>query len=236
MKRLRFLLYVLLFSTLVHSQPVSDPNVQEREAKNFHAISINGPFDVYLTQSNEEKIAVSASDEKLLENIKTEIKDGVLQIDWVHTQKLNLGKKKLRAYISFKNIDKLKASDNCDLKIFGETKLENLDVDLSGASDLITGKLNAKQLSFMISGASDVQVSGSAEKLDIDARGASSFKGFNFSTDYCNIKANNASDISITVNKELSAHASGASEIGYKGEAVVRELKITGSCSVSHKS
>src|SRR5258706_7126378 len=99
------LLTGLFFCGIVHSQPANDPNIQLREGKDFHAISISGAFDVYLTQGNEEKVAVSASEEKYLGNIKTEVKDGVLKIEWEHTQKLNLGKKKLRAYISFKNID-----------------------------------------------------------------------------------------------------------------------------------
>ena len=48
-----------------------------------------------------------------------------------------------------------------------------------------------------------------------------------------NASASGASDIKITVNKELSAHASGASDVRYKGNGVIRDLKSSGSSSVS---
>jgi hypothetical protein len=49
----------------------------------------------------------------------------------------------------------------------------------------------------------------------------------------CNVKASGASDIKITVNKELSAQASGASDVRYKGERIIRDLKTSRSSSVS---
>jgi hypothetical protein len=81
-----------------------------------------------------------------------------------------------------------------------------------------------------------MNVSGTAMQLTIDASGASDFRGFELSTDYCDAKASGASDINITVNKELSAHASGASDVQYKGGGVIKEIKSSGASSVSKKS
>ncbi|MEI9808131.1 MAG: head GIN domain-containing protein [Bacteroidota bacterium] len=158
---------------------------------------------------------------------------GVLEIGWDSKgMKWTKGNKKLKAYISFKAIDKLRVSGACDVSIVGELKADDLLVDLSGASDL-KGKIDAKKLSFDMSGASDSKITGTAVSLNIDASGASSFKGFDFSTDYCNVSASGASDIKITVNKELSATASGASDIDYKGAGVVRDVKTSGASSIS---
>ncbi|MEI9911677.1 MAG: DUF2807 domain-containing protein [Bacteroidota bacterium] len=77
------------------------------------------------------------------------------------------------------------------------------------------------------------RITGTATNLDVDASGASSFKGFDLSTDYCNVKASGASGIKITVNKELSATASGASDIDYKGTGVIRDIKTSGASSIS---
>jgi hypothetical protein len=233
MKRLLVIVSGLLLSAGVYAQPtVSDPNVQLREAKNFHAISVSSAFDVYLTQDKEEKVAVSASEAKYLEYIKVEVKNGVLEVGWDHKGKWNNGNKKLKAYISFKSIDKLKASGACNVTIVGILKADDLLVDLSGASDL-KGKVDTKKLAFDISGASDSKISGVAVSLDIDASGASKFKGFDLTTDYCKVTASGASDIKITVNKELSATASGASDIDYKGAGVIRDIKTSGASSIS---
>jgi hypothetical protein len=233
MKKLVVIVSVLLAGAGVYAQqPMSDPNVQVREV---HAISVSSAFDVWLTQGNEEKVAVSAGEAKDLENIKVEVKNGVLEIGWEHKGKWGRGNKKLKAYISFKKIDKLTASGACDVSITGLLKADDLKLDLSGATDL-NGKLDVKKLSVELSGASDAKLSGVTVQLDIDASGASSFKGFDFSADYCNAKASGASDIKITVNKELSANASGASDVDYKGAGVIRDIKTSGASSVSRQS
>jgi len=233
MKKLFVMVSAVLGSVALCAQsPISDPNVEVREAKNFHAISLSSAFDVYLTQGNEEKVAVSASEKKYLEFIKVEVNNGILEIGWDQKGKWNRGNKKLKAYISFKNMDKLKASGACDISIVGVLKANDLLVDLSGASDL-KGKMDAKKLSFDMSGASDAKITGTTLNLDVDASGASSFKGFDLATDYCNVRASGASDIKITVNKELSATASGASDIDYKGSGIIRDIKTSGASSIS---
>ncbi len=73
-------------------------------------------------------------------------------------------------------------------------------------------------------------------QLKIDASGASDFKGYDLVTDYCDAEATGASSIQITVNKELSVRAGGASDVHYKGEAVIRYLKTSGASSVSKRS
>lgn len=233
MKKLLLIIPVSFLSALVYAQPaVSDPNVQVREVKNFHAISLSSAFDVFLTQGNEEKVAVSAGEAKDLANIIVEVKNGVLEIRWDNKGKWGRGNKKLKAYISFKTLDKLKASGACDVSIVGTLNIDDLLVDMSGASDL-KGKVDAKKITFDISGASDIKITGTAINMNIDANGASSFKGFDFSTDYCNARASGASSIRITVNKELSATASGASDIDYKGAGVIRDIKTSGASSIS---
>ena len=233
MKIIVTMLSACLMSAAVFAQPtISDPNIQVREAKDFHAISVSSAFDVYLTQGNEEKVAVSAGETKNLANIKVEVKNGVLEIGWEHNGKWGRGSKKLKAYISYKTIDKLKVSGACDVSIVGSLQSDDLLVELSGASDL-KGKVDSKKLAFDLSGASDAKITGTAGKLDIEASGASSFKGYDLLTDYCNARASGASGIRITVNKELSATASGASDINYKGTGVIRDIKTSGASSIS---
>lgn len=238
MKKLVVILSALLFSAaLFAQQPVSDPNVQVREAKNFHAIHLSSAFDVFLTQGNEEKVAVSAAEEKDLAHITVEVKNGVLHVGWDNKIKWGRSNKKLKAWISFKKIDELHASGACDVDIMGTLKADgDFEIKLSGASDL-SGKLEViKKLSFDLNGASDAKLSGSAKEMKIEASGASSFKGFDFTVDYCSASASGASDIKITVNKELTADASGASDVDYKGEGTTRAVRTSGASSVSRRS
>ena len=114
-------------------------------------------------------------------------------------------------------------------------KADNLKLGLSGASNL-KGKLDAQKLMIDLSGASDMTLSGSVGQVNIEASGASNFKGFDMVVDFCDARASGASDISITVNKELSAHASGASDIKYKGSGLIRDIKTSGASNISRRS
>ncbi len=215
---------------------IKDANVQVREAKDFHAISVSNAFDVYLTQGDEEKVAVSAGNEKHLANIKVEVKNGVLYIGWENKdRKLRIGNNKLKAYISFKKIDKLNVSGACDVKIVGELTADDLKVNLSGASDL-EGKITARNLKIDMSGASDVKINGVASNLKLDLSGACSFKGFDFAANNCIVDASGASDIKLTVNEELTVDVSGASDVAYKGTGSVTKVKSSGSSSVKRVS
>jgi hypothetical protein len=61
MKKLSLLLMVSCDAAGLYAQQVNDPNAEVREAKNFHGISLSSAFDVYISQSNEEAVAVSAA-------------------------------------------------------------------------------------------------------------------------------------------------------------------------------
>lgn len=236
MKKIMFPFLLIFLAVAVSAQKtINDPNVEVREAKNFEAIEISNAFDVYLSQGNEESVAVSASETKYRDNIKVEVRGGVLIIGYDKQLKWNSGSKKLKAYISFKQLNRVKVSGACDVFVVDEWKAENLKIDLSGASNL-KGKMNFHKLVVDLSGASDMQLSGTVGQLIVEASGASDFKGFELSVDFCTAKASGASDIKITVNKELSAEASGASDVRYKGTGLIRDIKTSGASSISKRS
>ena len=72
--------------------------------------------------------------------------------------------------------------------------------------------------------------------LKIEASGGSDFSGYDLITENCIIQASGGSDIQITVNKEIYAEASGASDVNWKGKAAVKGVHASGSGSVSHRS
>lgn len=232
MKKLSVILIAILSFAVVRSQEMNDPNAQVRAVSTFRGISVSNAFDVYLSQSNSEAVAVSAASIKDRDMITVEVKNGILEIRLDKDWKWTSGNKKLKAYISFKNIDKLEISGACDVFISGVIKADKLDIHQSGASDL-KGKVDVKKLNVDLSGASDITITGLATQLTVESSGASDFKGYELVTEICDARASGASDIKITVNKELSAHASGASDVKYKGSGVTKEIKSSGSSSVS---
>ena len=232
--------YALLMLISLHSFAqqtiINDKNAQIRNVTSFNAIKVSGAIEVYLSQSSSEAVAVSATEEKFRDKIKTEVVNGVLKI-YFDGDRLswNEGNKKLKAYVSFKDINALDASGASSFKITGDISVSNLNLKLSGASD-ITGNVKISKLVVDLSGASQVNISGAVDNIDIEASGASDVKSYDLTADECSVKASGASDIRITVNKEISVNATGASSVFYKGDAVIKNVHTNGASSVSKKS
>ena len=230
MKKLLFSLLVTgLITTASDQKTINDANAEKRNVSGFHAIEVGGVIDLYLSQG-EEAVAVSASKNEYRARIKTEVKNGVLKIwyEWNSNLRFDWSNHKLKAYVSFKDIDRLEGSGGSDISIDGSIKVAKLALEISGGSDF-DGKVETGELNIQASGGSDVRISGKADRLTIDASGGSDFKGYDLASDICNVEASGGSDIQVTVNKELSANASGGSDVYYKGTGLIRDLKTSGS-------
>lgn len=218
-----------LMITASAQKTIRDANAEKRNVSGFHAIEVSGGIDLYLSQG-EEAVAVSAAKTEYRDKIITEVKNGVLKIwvDWKNGVKLNWDNHKLKAYVSVKSLDGLKASGGSDVDVEGTIRTTKLDMDISGGSDF-KGSIESDELKIEASGGSDVSVSGKATKLNIDVSGGSDFSGYDLASDICNVEASGGSDVRVTVNKELSADASGGSDVYYKGSGLIRDLKTSGS-------
>jgi hypothetical protein len=208
---------------------INDANAVKRNVSGFHAIQISGGIDLYLSQGNEA-VAVSATSAEHRDRIITVVEDGVLKI-WHEPRsgiRIDWGNYKMRAYVSFKDLDQLRASGGSDVNVEGTIHVDKLDLHISGGSDF-KGNVDVIDLSAEASGGSDIKISGRAQKMGVDVSGGSDFIGYELSADFCNVEASGGSDVYITVNKELSASASGGSDVYYKGNGLIRDLKSSGS-------
>lgn len=226
-----------VFFANAQKEIVNDADAEVRTVSgSFSSIKVSGGIDLFLSAGEEEAIAVSASEKKYKDAIKTEINNGLLRIYFDGEKGWNNWKNKnLRVYVSFKNLEKVEASGACDVQVSGVITVPSLYLNLSGACDF-RGAVSVTDLKMNLSGASDITIKGTASKVDIESTGASDVKGYDLITEFCTAKASGASDIHITVNKELTAHASGASDIKYKGDAVLKEKHSGGASSVEKKS
>jgi hypothetical protein len=215
---------------------INDANAEARTIGSFSGISVSSGIDLFLS-SGEEALAISASKPEHKERIKTEIKDGVLKI-WYDDKGFSIwmnGDRRLRAYVSYKTLKSLQASGGSDVMVDGSIKAADFTLVLSGGSDF-KGAIDASTLTVKQSGGSDVSISGKATNVVIDASGGSDFDGYDLITEVCDAEASGGSDIQITAKREITAKASGASDINYKGTPTVKEVKSSSASSVKAKS
>lgn len=105
------------------------------------------------------------------------------------------------------------------IKGFNEPE-DALDLFLSGAT---RAQLDAtyNSVKAVLSGASELIMTGDGDALDTELSGASILKAFNFPVRTANVNVTGASSGQVRVSEELNAVASGSSSILYRGEPEV---------------
>lgn len=227
----KLLVFSLLLSTLglFAQKTIKDPHAESRNAKNFQSITVSDGIDLYLSQGNEEAVAVSAADKDYLDRIQVEVINGDLRISLEKKNRnWNWDNKKLKAYVSFTRLNKINASGGSDVLVENQLDLPALSMELSGGSDF-KGRVLAKTFQLSVSGGSDAHVSGKSDNATLDASGGSDIHAYDFITGNCKVTASGGSDVHISVNKELAGTASGGSDIYYKGSGISKASKSGGS-------
>ncbi len=207
---------------------VTDANATVRKiAGSFTGITVTDGIDLFLSQGAEESVAISVSDEKFRDRFKTEVVDGVLKL-YYDTKGIDLGihiNRKLKAYVSFKTLEKLHASGGATVKGSGSFTVTGLEMKFTSGSHF-EGDINAKELTVEQNSGSGITISGKAEKIKVDGSSGADFKGYDLVTDYCDAKASSGAGVHITINKELTAKANSGGGIRYKGTALIKDVNV----------
>lgn len=213
---------------------VADANAVKRPlSASFKAIKVSNGIDLMLTQGSEESLAVSASEPKYLEKLKSEIVDGTLKIYYDNAGMIwnSNEKRKLKAYVSFKTLEKLQASSGASVKSSKILHVAKLELKLSSGA-LLTSEVNITQLTAIQESGAEININGKANELTVEASSGAIFKGYELVSDYCKAKASSGGSVRVYVEKELDAKASSGGGIHYKGNGVIKEVNISSGGSV----
>ena len=236
MKKFALLTVVVLAAVGASAQNpkvINDPRAQKRTVGDFHGIKVGGGFEVYLSQGNDEAVAVSADDPEIRSRIVTEVKDGILHIHLDNNGfHWNWHNHKLKAYVSCKTMDQVRSAGGATIHIDETLKAGKLDVSVAGGGE-VRGRIEADEMEVSISGGGDTYISGVAGQLDVQVSGGGDFHGYDLAAENCKARVSGGGDIYLTVNKSLDAFVSGGGDIRYKGNGSVREMRTSGGGSIS---
>jgi hypothetical protein len=188
---------------------------EDRPAGSFTSVKVSTGIDLYLTQGDNMSITVEA-DENLHEYILTEIRGDELYIR--HKDNVNIrGAERERVYVTMKDIKSLSTSSAGD--IVGQTpiKADNLELDASSAGD-IKIEVYTKEIKVDGSSSGDITLNGETDMLDADLSSAGNLYAYNLKTNEANVSVSSAGDADIYVTEKLTARASSAGDINYKGD------------------
>ncbi|MBB6609552.1 DUF2807 domain-containing protein [Pontibacter sp. Tf4] len=200
---------------------------QTRKVSDFNGIKVSGGFAVEIEQGNTESLKIEA-EENLMDNIKTQVKNGVLHI---YTEGSINSRKGMKAYITVKDLNKIDISGGVKVTGLSKLKAGDFQLDMSGGSN-VKLDIEAKKIFSNMSGASKVVLTGRADELKLDMSGASSVNTQDLIAKRVKVSTSGASSVKVHATDNLVVNASGASHVAYAGSPKI-EAETTAASRIS---
>lgn len=204
----------------------------------FKAIHISYPADVTIHVVPGATPSVVLKGKKdIVDNIKTEVLENVLSIDGKQSFKNLFKNNSITAEITVASLNEIQSTGAGDIHIKGVSKFDNLDITLTGASDLKADDITAKKINVTVSGAGDINfIGGKVGSAQYTLSGAGDIKAVNLVTDSVSAQISGAGDASFDAEQYLEVSISGAGSVKYKGNPkIVKDVSGAGSIhAISH--
>ena len=205
-----------------------DGGITSREANfsGYSALHVSDAFNVNVQFSDtEEKITIEAN-ENLHDRIIVEMEGQMLRIKIRNHTNIK-GSATLNAFIVTKRISNFEVSGASKLSLESKLIASEARIRLSGASEF-KGELDLGRLELDADGASHINLFGNTAMLKASLSGASTLADYDFTVGKLDIRLGGASEAYLSVTESIDVEASGASRLNYKGEAMVKEKRLTG--------
>ena len=203
------------------------------DLRDFDRLDIASSVDVEIKQGSFFSI-IAEGRSKDLDDLEAKVKDGTLKVrrsdNGFH---FNLGWKNrdVKMVITMPTIKGLTLSGSSDGVLQPFKNLKELQIELSGASDLMGSFADVDKINLHASGSSDGKFKGTARELVAQLSGASDLKAYDLQLKSATIHTSGASDAHLSVSDKLDVEANGASDVHYRGNPSVRQ-KTSGSSDV----
>jgi hypothetical protein len=207
--------------------PINDAEQAGNNLTDYNELEITGWIDVEISQgdmysiqligpeSEKKKYKITQQGRTLIITYEDESK-----FDW---KLKSFDFEKININITMPELESLeiKGAGDVTLSDFDE---DDLDIELLGAVEM-KGELHVRNITINLSGASKLDLRGTANTMDATVQGASQLRAYDFTTQDAIVEANGASSAKVTVNGRLEMKEGVASKISYRGkpEELIKE-------------
>jgi hypothetical protein len=240
-KRFRLIAFlsVLLLATMACSitrntptpPPVTnekDQNVLVSEIRQlgaFTKIDMDGGARVILVQGSEHSITVEGS-RRVVEQVVTEVNDGVLEIDFRDRNLFENWGESLTLTITFANLSDFRLDGGVEL-LAENLNLENLNITINGGASVKMNNLVLNTLGMTLTGGGEIHVSGIAENHNVKVSGGTSYKAEDLKSANVNVEIIGAANVEVWATETLNLDLAGAYSVSYWGSPQITQ-SITG--------
>lgn len=206
---------------------------ETREPGAFSAISIEYPgAEVIVQQGDKESVELEA-DDNLLPQLSTEVVSGTLTIKNVENnwKKMVSASKPVNFTINVKDLTAITLSAPVgDLRV-NDLQTDTFKLVVSGGAQVRLNGIQVHLLDSVLSGAGDIEASGTAEEIKLILSGLGDFNAADLQSRKADIELSGMGGATVRVEEELAATITGAGSIQYFGHPRV-EQSVNGAGSV----
>jgi len=222
----KFLLAAVLLAGAgnTFAKPVATENttafdVVDRHLSGFNAVNVAGPFDVFISQGQNESVKVEAPAD-VMDRILTEVNGGVLKVYSKHDT-FNWGNwwgnhKKIAIYVVAKDLNAISISGSGDVQFKDGITTNSIKLRISGSGDMM-GRIDCKSLESSISGSGDMNLSGHADNSTVSLVGSGDYTARNLTTASTAIRLTGSGDAYVNASDRIDAALHGSGDIHCSG-------------------
>ncbi|TNE47818.1 MAG: DUF2807 domain-containing protein [Bacteroidetes bacterium] len=203
---------------------------ETRSTPEFHAVLAQVPGDTEVRVADRYSVEVQAQ-ENLLSILKTEVKNGKLEIYFDESVSSCEG---LRILVTAPAYDELAVLGSGHLEAKSPISSEFLELTISGSGELNVPETNVEKLDCNISGSGDMSIGGMAKQANYDIAGSGDIDAKNLVSDRGKATISGSGTINCNYSEQLDASIAGSGDIYYRGSAAVKS-NISGSGSVEKR-
>jgi hypothetical protein len=202
-----------------------------RNVSGYTGVACGGPFNVFIKIDGTESIKLDV-DANVVDDIKTEVENGVLKVEFKDHWKNHRNIQRANIYITAKTLATLANSGSGNTTVDGVMTTENAKIALSGSGNIRTA-VKSGTLDLRISGSGSIDIKGSTGMADCSISGSGEINGKSLSTETVEASIAGSGSINLIASKTVSARIAGSGSVMYSGTATTGQTRYAGSGRVS---
>lgn len=205
---------------------------QTRSTSDYDEIKVGGSFDVDLVSGKEGKIIIKG-EENLLNVIKVEVVDNILKIyvEKGSNIKPSLGKK-IEVTIPFEKISAVSLAGSGNIESKDAIKNDKFSAKLSGSGNFNLN-VDSNDLELNLSGSGNIHLKGNSDSLTTKLAGSGNIDATNLKAKKVTANVSGSGNSRVNCAESLTARIAGSGDIKYTGNPEKRDVKVSGSGSIS---
>ncbi len=214
----KLILFLIGFVVVLNTSNAQEMVKESRKIESFTDINISSGIDLFIKQSNEEKISIEAPANRI-DKLIIEVRNGALNISYKSSNGWSWGwnnGSNTKIFLTLKDLRTLNVSGGSDVVSENRILTDKLNINVSGGSD-VKMEINTEKLNCNVSGGADVTLKGTAMLSNFAVSGGADLNAKSLKTQTSNVSCSGGADASVWAVENLKASASGGADIYYYG-------------------